>query len=165
MMQDALQRVYRPGAGGAHRLHRQAESYLKDADFNRLPRHEPPVAEHQAQPRGSRSGKEQRARIFKPTPSPMQSGRANTRRWVLEFEPQTPLFIEPLMGWTGSTDPLRHVRLTFPDRESAIRFAERQGYAFTVIEPKERRVRPKSYADKFRPRPSNASVGGGPWRG
>jgi len=94
------------------------------------------------------------ARIYKPAPSPMQSGRANVRRWVLEFEPQPPLFIEPLMGWTGSTDPLRQVRLTFSDKESAVRFAERQGYAFTVIEPRERRVRPKSYADNFRYRRS-----------
>jgi hypothetical protein len=94
------------------------------------------------------------ARIYKPAPSVMQSGRANTRRWVMEFEPQAPLFIEPLMGWTGSTDPLRQVRLTFPDKESAVRFAEREGYAFTVIEPRERRVRRKSYAENFRYRPS-----------
>lgn len=153
-MADALDRESRPGAGGEHRPHLQAESDLLSADIIRFPQRHLSAAEDQAQPRRSPIAKGPKARIFKPAPSPVQSGRANTRHWVLEFEPQAPLFIEPLMDWTGSTDPLRQVRLTFPDRESAVRFAERQGYAFTVVEPKERRVRPKSYADNFHPPPS-----------
>ncbi|WP_375567787.1 ETC complex I subunit [Oceaniradius stylonematis] len=97
--------------------------------------------------------------MYRPAASPMQSGRANTRRWVLEFEPQAPLFIEPLMGWTGSTDPWRQVRLSFPDKESAVRFAERQGYAYTVSEPGERRMQAKSYADNFRARAHRPTAG------
>lgn len=66
--------------------------------------------------------------IYQPAKSAMTSGRAGTKRWLLEFEPQSPPFIEPLMGWTGSTDPMAQVRLTFPTREAAVAYAERQGW-------------------------------------
>lgn len=90
------------------------------------------------------------ARIYRSERGATQSGRACERRWVLEFEPQAPLTIEPLMGWTSSRDPLRDVRLTFPTRESAVRFAERQGYAYSVTEPAPRRFVPNSYAAMLR---------------
>ena len=34
----------------------------------------------------------------------MQSGKARTKEWVLDYEPEEPLQIEPLMGWTASGD-------------------------------------------------------------
>jgi hypothetical protein len=73
-----------------------------------------------------------RASIYKPAKSAMTSGRAGSKRWLLEFAPQSPPFIEPLMGWTGSTDPLASVRLWFPSREAAIAYAERQGLDYDV---------------------------------
>ena len=97
------------------------------------------------------------ARIYQPARSVMQAGRANVKRWTLEFEPQSAPFIEPLMGWTGSRDTLQQVRLTFPTQEQAVAFAERQGWAYSVSEPHQHRIRPKSYADNFRTRPSAAS--------
>ncbi|WP_114389667.1 NADH dehydrogenase ubiquinone Fe-S protein 4 [Notoacmeibacter marinus] len=93
------------------------------------------------------------ARIFKPCRSVMQAGRANTRHWVLEFTPRSAPFIEPLMGWTGSRDTLRQVRLTFPTKESAVAFAERHGLPYSVHAPPEERLQLQSYADNFRPRP------------
>jgi hypothetical protein len=66
---------------------------------------------------------------------------------VLEFEPSSPPEIEPLMGWIGSRDRFAHIRLRFPDRQSAIQFAERQGWPYVVQDSPVRRVRPKSYAD------------------
>src|ERR671929_435049 len=80
-----------------------------------------------------------RAVIYRPSRSVMTSGRANTGQWVLEFEPRSREFIEPLMGWTGSSDPLRHVRLSFPTREAAVAYARREGLPFTVHEPREPR--------------------------
>jgi hypothetical protein len=80
-----------------------------------------------------------RAVIYRPSRSVMTSGRANTCNWVLEFEPRSREFIEPLMGWTGGTDPLRHVRLSFPTRDAAIAYARREGLPFTVHEPQELR--------------------------
>ena len=54
---------------------------------------------------------------------------------MLEFEPRAPEFIEPLMGWTGGTDPLRQGQLRFPSREAAIAYARREGLPYTVYEP------------------------------
>jgi ETC complex I subunit conserved region len=54
------------------------------------------------------------------------------------------------MGWIGSRDPFPHIRLRFPDRQSAIEFAKRQGWPYVVQNPPVRRFRPKSYADNFR---------------
>ena len=91
-----------------------------------------------------------RAIIRKPAKSAMQSGVANTRQWVLEFAASTPREIEPLMGWTSSSDTRRQITLQFPSREDAIAYAERRGISYVVEEPKQRPVRPKSYADNFR---------------
>jgi hypothetical protein len=73
--------------------------------------------------------------IYKPAKSAMTSGRAGTKQWLLEYEPQSAPFIEPLMGWTGSTDPIAHMRLSFPSREAAVAYAERQGLEYEVREP------------------------------
>ncbi len=93
----------------------------------------------------------QKARIYRPTKNAMQSGRANTQRWVLEFEPTMRKEIDPLMGWSGSGDTKTQSSLRFATREDAIGFAERNGLDFTVEAPKERVIKPKSYADNFSP--------------
>ena len=56
---------------------------------------------------------------------------------------------EPLMGWLSSADTARQVRVRFPDRESAVAYAEARGIDYRVTEPKRRRVKPKAYADNF----------------
>jgi hypothetical protein len=89
------------------------------------------------------------AYIYQPAPSPTQSRRARNE-WVLQFEPTEPPEIDPLTGWIGSRDPFPHIQLRFPDQESAIELAERQGWRYEVREPPVRRFRPKSHADNFR---------------
>lgn len=89
------------------------------------------------------------ARIFKPAKTAMQSGRANAARWVLEFEPQERREADPLVGWVGSGDTLQQLRLRFDSREEAIAYAEREGIAYTVEEPKPRRLVPNNYSDNF----------------
>jgi hypothetical protein len=89
-------------------------------------------------------------RIFRPAKTAMQQGRAETKAWVMEFEPSARREVEPLMGWTSSRDTRRQVRMRFDTKEEAIAFAERHGHMYTVEEPHERRVRPKAYADNFR---------------
>jgi hypothetical protein len=74
------------------------------------------------------------ARIYRPARSAMTSGKARTRKWVLRFDRSTALFIEPLMGWTGGDDTLTQVELTFPTREAAVAYAQRQGLAYVVEE-------------------------------
>ena len=70
--------------------------------------------------------------IYKPAKAAMTSGRGGTKQWVLEFEPQSPPFREPLMGWTGSTDPLAYTRLMFPTCEAAVAYAKRQSLDYEV---------------------------------
>ena len=72
--------------------------------------------------------------IYKPAKSAMTSG-ARRKPWLLEFEPQSGPFVEPLMGWTGSSDPLAHMQLGFASREAAIAYAERQGLEYEVRGP------------------------------
>jgi len=89
-------------------------------------------------------------RIYQPAKTAMQSGRAQTRQWVLEFPPAAPRFADPLMGWTGSTDTQRQVKLKFDTKEEAIAYAEKHGLAYLVEEPQQRALQPKAYADNFK---------------
>ncbi len=98
----------------------------------------------------STKGEAMGARIYRPARTAMQSGAGNTRDWVLEFEPAAPETIDPLMGWTGSTDTQAQVQLRFATKDEAVAFAEKRGLAYRVFEPKEARSRPKSYAANFR---------------
>jgi len=89
------------------------------------------------------------ARIYRPTRTAMQSGRAGTRRWVLEFAPTTPRRIEPLMGWTSSDDTTQQIHLTFDTREEAVAYARANGIPHQVVAPKESRRKRKAYSDNF----------------
>lgn len=90
------------------------------------------------------------ARIYKPAKTAMQSGQARTKRWVLDYEPEVPREVEPLMGWTSSSDMKSQIRLTFETKEQAIAYAERNGIAYHIVDPHARPVRPKAYADNFK---------------
>ena len=91
-----------------------------------------------------------RARIYRPAKTAMQSGLAKTGKWVLEYEPATPREPDPLMGWASAGDTLNEVRLRFATLEEAVAFAKKRELDYVVIEPQERTIRPKSYADNFR---------------
>lgn len=70
-------------------------------------------------------------RIYRPAKAPTQSA-PRKRNWILEFEPFRAKAIEPRMGWTSSDDPFQPIRLTFPDRESAIAHAENNDWRYIV---------------------------------
>lgn len=88
-------------------------------------------------------------RIYKPAKTAMQSGRAKSKYWVLVFEAQDRSTPDPIMGWNGSADTRRQVRLEFDSEEAAVEYAKAQGYTYTVTPAKERRIKPKAYADNF----------------
>jgi hypothetical protein len=90
------------------------------------------------------------ARIYKPARTAMQQGSAGTRDWVLEYTPERPLGIEPLMGWTSSTDTRSQLRMGFASKEEAIAYATRSGIPFRVEDPQKTELRPKSYAENFK---------------
>jgi hypothetical protein len=89
-------------------------------------------------------------RIYKPAKTAMQSGKGGTDAWVLEPDGTSAVTVDPLMGWSGSTDTDKQVRLTFPTREDAVRYAEQAGLAYTVTEPTTHKTKPRSYADNFK---------------
>ena len=90
------------------------------------------------------------ARIYQPSKNALQSGQANSRKWVVEYEPEEAKRNEELMGWVGSGDMRGQLKLKFESKEGAIAYAERNGIPYVMQEPKKRRQRPKSYADNFR---------------
>jgi hypothetical protein len=89
------------------------------------------------------------ARIYQPARTAMQSGCANTRDWLIEFEPEEPRTVEPLMGWTSSGDMKQQLRLRFDTKEEAVAYCERHGIAYQVSEPKPVERRVISYSDNF----------------
>jgi hypothetical protein len=90
------------------------------------------------------------ARIYRPSKTAMQSGLAKTRDWVLVFEPESAREVDPLMGWTSSSDMLAEVKLSFDTKEQAVAYAKKMGLAYRIHEPHERAPQRKTYADNFR---------------
>ncbi len=91
------------------------------------------------------------ARIYQPSRNAMQSGQAKTRYWVLEFSPDSPRRVDPLMGWTSSDDMESQVHLKFDNKQAAIAYAAAEGLAYTVTEPHKRhtQVRQGGYGENF----------------
>ncbi len=90
------------------------------------------------------------ARIYKPARTAMQAGTGNTKEWVLNYEPEQPPVVEPLMGWTSSGDMKQEVQLRFDTKEEAIAYCEREGIAYQVFDSKPPGKRPRiSYSDNF----------------
>ena len=90
------------------------------------------------------------ARIYSPARSAMQAGQTKDK-WVLEYEPEVPRAIEPLMGWTSSSDMKSQVKLRFDTKEEAVAYAERNGVPYRLEEPKRAARRIISYSDNFAP--------------
>jgi len=90
------------------------------------------------------------ARIYSPAKTAMQSGKAKTGYWVLEYEPEKPKKIDPLMGYTSSSDMKSQIRLTFDTREEAVAYAQKHGIPYRIELPKETVRRQISYAENFR---------------
>jgi hypothetical protein len=90
------------------------------------------------------------ARIFRPSRTAMQSGKAKTQEWVLEFEPRDARRPDPLMGWTQTGDTASsQVTLSFDSKEEAVRYADQHGIAFQLIDSKPAKRIIKAYADNF----------------
>ena len=89
-----------------------------------------------------------KAKIYKPSKTPMQSGLSKFDKWVVEFKTKK-TGINPLMGWESSTDTLSELKLEFSTKELAIEYAKKNKIKFELIEPQERKIVKKSYADNF----------------
>ncbi|MDX8350893.1 ETC complex I subunit [Cognatiyoonia sp. IB215182] len=92
-----------------------------------------------------------RARIFRPAKTAMSSGTAKTKHWVLEYVAATAREVDPLMGWTSSSDTQSQVRLEFDSKEAALDYAKEHGIEASVQQPKPRKpnIRPGGYGENF----------------
>ena len=91
------------------------------------------------------------ARIYKPARNAMQSGTAKTRHWVLEFVSETARDVDPLMGWTSSSDTQAQVKLRFTSKEAALEYAQEHGIDAVVQDPHKRKpnIRAGGYGENF----------------
>jgi hypothetical protein len=90
------------------------------------------------------------ARIYQKSKNAMQSGRAGTDGWVLEFMPVEAQRPDPLMGWAGSSDTQRQVRLSFGSVEAAKAYAKKNGISAQVEAAQARVLKLQAYSDNFR---------------
>ncbi|CDZ52702.1 ETC complex I subunit [Neorhizobium galegae] len=90
------------------------------------------------------------AKIYRPAKTAMQSGKAKTHLWVLEFDQEQPRRIDPILGYTSSGDMKQQLRLIFESQEQAEAYAKREGIEYRVIQPKDPSRQIVSYTDNFR---------------
>jgi hypothetical protein len=90
------------------------------------------------------------ARIYRPAKTAMQSGQGKSSRWLLAYDQELPRKVEPLMGWTSSSDMRQQIKLWFDSAEDAVAYAERNGIAYSVEQPNTADHRTLSYSDNFK---------------
>lgn len=90
------------------------------------------------------------ARIYQRPKNAMQSGKALTDSWILEFAPAEAKRPDPLMGWAGSGDTQQQVVLRFASQAEAEAYADRYSIAARVQATPPKRLKLQAYADNFR---------------
>ena len=78
----------------------------------------------------------------------MQSGKRNTKNWILEFDTLN-TGINPLMGWETSQDTMSEIKLEFSNKDQAINYAKKNNIDYYVVEPQKNKIIKKSYAENF----------------
>jgi len=90
------------------------------------------------------------ARIYQIPKNAMQSGKARTDTWMLEFEPAEAKKPDPMMGWAGSGDTREQVRLSFSSEDAARAYADRYGIDYRLVRTPPKTLKIQAYADNFR---------------
>ena len=89
-----------------------------------------------------------KAKIYKPSQTVMQSGKRNTKKWILEFDTLN-TGVNPLMGWESSKDTMSEVKLEFSTKEEAINYVKKNNIEYYIVEPQKQKIIKKSYTDNF----------------
>ena len=89
-----------------------------------------------------------KAKIYKPSQTVMQSGKRNTKKWMLEFDTLN-TGVNPLMGWESSKDTMSEVKLEFSTKEEAINYVKKNNIEYYIVEPQKQKIIKKSYTDNF----------------
>nr|XP_060617464.1 NADH dehydrogenase [ubiquinone] iron-sulfur protein 4, mitochondrial [Anolis sagrei ordinatus] len=92
--------------------------------------------------------KTRKVHIFVPARNAMQAGVNNTKKWKMEFDTRE-RWENPLMGWASTADPLSNMLLSFSTKETAIAFAEKNGWSYDVQERRIPKPKSKSYGANF----------------
>lgn len=90
------------------------------------------------------------ARIYQIQKNALQSGKALTHKWVLEFVPSEAKRPDPLTGWAGSGDTQQQVKLSFPSADAARAYADKYGIDYSFIPTPPKTLKIQAYADNFR---------------
>ncbi len=90
------------------------------------------------------------ARIYQRSKNAMQSGKARTDSWALEFASSEARRADPLMGWSGSGDTQTQVKLSFPTLGAARAYADKYGIECHIIETPPKTLKLQAYSDNFR---------------
>jgi hypothetical protein len=89
-----------------------------------------------------------RAKIYQPVKTAMQSGKARTKFWILEFT-RSNSNKDFVMGWTSSSNTGEQVKLKFETQEQAIAYANENNILFDLTTQKKIKLIIKAYADNF----------------
>ncbi|KAG5360387.1 NADH-ubiquinone oxidoreductase 21 kDa subunit [Yarrowia sp. B02] len=90
-------------------------------------------------------------RIYQQAKPATQSGEYGTFAWRLDWDivDRANRWENDLIGWQSSGDYMQATQMKFTSKESAIRFANKQGWDFYIQEPHHRKFRVKQYANNF----------------
>lgn len=89
------------------------------------------------------------AKIYKPAKNAMQSGKAKTKNWILEFRSENTRCVDELMGWTGNSDTKAQLKMKFETLDEAEKFAQSHNIDYIIITPKQPKLIKQAYADNF----------------
>ena len=90
-----------------------------------------------------------KAIIKKPCKTNMQSGLKKTKDWIVEFEFDSTLKKDVLMGWNSSGNTEKQVKLSFTNLDDAINWCNNNNFTYRVVEQSLKKIKPKSYASNF----------------
>ena len=79
----------------------------------------------------------------------MQSGLKKTKDWIVEFEFDSTLKKDVLMGWNSSGNTEKQVKLSFINLDDAINWCNNNNFTYRVVEQSIKKIKPKSYASNF----------------
>lgn len=89
-------------------------------------------------------------RIFRPSKSAMQSGKKNTKKWLmLPIEEKNIRSVNPLTGWVSASDTSSQFRFEFATKDEAIEFAKSRNFKYEIEEEHLPTITPKSYSANF----------------
>ena len=89
-----------------------------------------------------------KVKIYKPAKTAMQSGKRNTKKWLLEFD-TLDTQVNPLMGWESSIDTMSELKLEFLSKDEAIKYAKKNKMDYYIVEPEKSKIVKKSYTENF----------------